>query len=322
MFPDRDFMPTDKPIIAVFSTSAVTGPFWLAELAKAAPDFEVQRWPDITAPERVVAAALWHPPEDLFRDMPNLRVIQSFGAGVDHLWKLGDALPDVPVLRLVDPVMTDRLAAYVLWGAVMFQRRFHRYLAQQQARVWEVHGHPEPAQTTVGLLGLGVIGRACAELLRAHGFKVAGWSRSPKVLPGIGCHYGLDGLPDLVGSADILVNVLPLTAETRCILDERLFAWLRRGSFLINAGRGEHVVSADVLAALEDGTLEAALLDVFPHEPLPEEDPLWAHPRVIVTPHAAAISNPASAAGPIIDGIRAVLRGERPENLAEPGLGY
>jgi glyoxylate/hydroxypyruvate reductase len=314
-------MSRDKPILAVWTTWG-TGGAWLEALTEAAPEFEVAGWPAVRETERVVAAAVWHPPAELFAACPNLAVVQSLGAGIDHLIKLGDRLPDLPILRLVDPVMTDRLAQFVLTGTLLFQRRFDLYWRQQGHEVWERHAHPDPADTRVGILGLGVIGTATAELLLKNGFRVSGWSRTAKQVSGLVCRHGPKGLAAIAAESDVLVCILPLTEATRGILSRPLFERMKPGSHLISAGRGEHLVAADLLAALDGGTLAGALLDVFPEEPLPQGDPFWAHPKVIVTPHTAAISNPTTGAVAIASGIRAVLNGERPANLAERGRSY
>jgi glyoxylate/hydroxypyruvate reductase A len=312
---------SDRPILLV-QTPWDTRELWAAELRAALPELEVRVWPDDPAPGRVVACAVWQPPAELLAGHPGLRVIQSLGAGLDHLWKLGAALPDLPVLRLVDPVMTERLAHYVLAGALLFQRRFDVYLRQQRERRWVRHAHADPAATIVGVLGMGVMGEAVARLLQRVGFSVLGWRRSSAPVQGIEVHSGPDGLTEVAGRADILVSVLPATPATRGLLAAPLFAAMRPGACLISAGRGEHLVVPDLLAALDGDRLGGALLDVFATEPLPEDDPLWAHPKVIVTPHTAAISNPRSGAAAIATGLRAALRGDRPASLALRDRGY
>lgn len=311
----------DRPVL-VLHTTWDTAPVWAHEISTALPELEVRTWPEIGDPARVIACAVWHPPAELFAACPDLRVVQSLGAGVDHLWRLGPALPDVPVLRLVDPVMTERLAHYVLAGVLHFQRRFDVFRRQQHERRWERHGHLDPGETVVGVLGMGVMGRAIAALLQRVGFAVIGWRRTAESVAGVEILAGPAGLPEVAARAHILVGVLPATEATRGLLAATLFAAMRPGAFLINAGRGEQLVVPDLIEALDVGRLAGALLDVFAIEPLPPDDPLWAHPRIVVTPHTAAISNPRTAAAAIAAGIRAVLRGESPPGLAARGRGY
>ena len=314
-------MSTTAPILAI-ATPWANASAWRAALAAAAPEFDVRFWADVDDPGGVVACAVWQPPPSLFEACPNLRAIHSLGAGVEHLLSLGAALPDLPVLRLVDPVMTERLAYWVLAGTLFFGRRFDRYVRQQRERAWVRHDHKDPAETTVGVLGLGIMGQAIAALLQRNGFRVVGWSRSQKRLDGVEARSGARGLSEVAGQSDILAAVLPLTAETRFILGAELFAAMPEGGFIINAGRGDHVVAADLIAALDAGQLDGALLDVFPVEPLPAADPFWGHPKIFVHPHTAAISNPRTGAIAMAEGIRAVLRGERPSNLVVRQRGY
>jgi glyoxylate/hydroxypyruvate reductase A len=314
-------MAASLPVLTV-ATPWDNAEAWRTALAEAAPEFDVRLWGEAPDPARVVACAVWHPPALLFERCPNLRVVHALGAGVEHLLQRSEVRPDLPLLRLVDPVMTERLAQWALAGTLFFQRRFDRYLRQQRERRWLRHDHEDAGETTVGVLGLGVMGRAIAALLRRNGFQVIGWSRLPKELPGLGTWSGSDGLRAVASRSAILIAVLPLTGDTRSILDGDLFAAMPEGGFLINAGRGDHLVPADLMAALDTGRLDGALLDVFPVEPLPADDPLWHHPKVFVHPHAAAISNPRTGAIAIAEGIRAVLRGERPANLVDRERGY
>jgi glyoxylate/hydroxypyruvate reductase A len=306
----------------VIATPWDTGPLWRRELSAALPELDAHLWPDLDEPARVIAAAVWQPPADLFAALPDLRVIQSLGAGVDHLWRLGAALPDVPVLRLVDPAMTARLAQYVLAGVLAFERQLDLYRRQQAGRRWVRHAHRDPGEAVIGVLGLGVMGSAIATTLRRHGFRVLGWRATPVPVDGVEVLTGAAGLIGLAGRAHGLVCALPATPATDGILHAGLFRAMRAGSWLINVGRGSHVVEPDLLAALDRGRPAAALLDVVAREPLAADDPLWRHPAVTLTPHVAALSSPATAATAIAAGIRAVLRGERPPGLADRARGY
>jgi glyoxylate/hydroxypyruvate reductase A len=260
-------------------------------------------------------------------DLPHLRAIFSLGAGVDHLFE-DPELPEVPIVRVVDPDLTARMSEWVVLHALMHLRQLRRYERQQRERIWDDDDdQPAAGQVRVGIMGLGELGRDAARKLEVIGFDVAGWSASAKSEPGIACFHGPDGLDAMLARADILVCLLPLTEATRGILDLRLFAKLARdgrlrGPVLLNAGRGALQVEADILAALDAGVLKGASLDVFATEPLPRESRLWTHPAVFVSPHNAAISTPDAVARSIAEQIEAFERGEPLRNLVDRKRGY
>ena len=275
----------------------------------------------------VLYVASWkHPPGSL-AGLPNLAVIFSLGAGVDHL--IGDPrLPDVPIVRVVATDLTERMSEYVVLHCLMYLRQQRRYDEQQRQKIWrEEHYPPAAREVRAGVMGLGVLGSDAAKKLKVMGFDVAGWSRSPRHLDGIARFSGEDGLDAFLARTDILVCLLPLTPDTRGILDKNLFARLARdgrlgGPMLINAGRGGLQVEADIIAALDDGTLKAATLDVFETEPLPPDSPLWTHPAVTVTPHNAAASEANAISAYVAGQIRRFEAGQPLENLVKRDLGY
>jgi len=271
-------------------------------------------------------ALSWRHPPGALRGLPNLRAIVSLGAGVDHLFA-DPALPNKPIVRVVDPDLTHRMSEWVAMHALVHLRQLRRYERQQRERLWEDDGsQPKAGDVQVGVLGLGVIGGDAAAKLKALGFKVAGWSSSPKALPGIACFSGAEGLTRLIAQTDMLVVLLPLTESTRGIVNAPLLGRLKQGgplggSILINAGRGGLQVEADILAALDSGALRGASLDVFEREPLPKDSRLWAHPAVYVSPHNAAISSPDAVAAFAARAIEAFERGE-PIQAVDRGRGY
>jgi glyoxylate/hydroxypyruvate reductase len=282
--------------------------------------------PDGPADPSIEYAVVWkHPPGVLGR-LPNLRAIFSVGAGVDHIMSDSD-LPDVPIVRVVDANLTQHMVEYVVWRVMDHHRQGMVYRAQQARRVWHDPPQPVASAVTVGILGLGELGGAAARRLRDIGFAVNGWSRSGRPFEGVTCFAGDDGLVPFLNGTDILVVLLPLTPATEGMVDYRLLSRLRRdnalgGAVLINAGRGRLQKDADILRALSDGTLKEASLDVFEQEPLPLDSPLWSHPAVFVTPHAAATSDPAHLVPAMLAQMDRFERGEPLANLVDRSAGY
>jgi glyoxylate/hydroxypyruvate reductase A len=272
-------------------------------------------------------ALSWRHPPGVLEDLPNLRVILSLGAGVDHLFA-DPALPDKPIVRVVDPDLTHRIGEWVVMHALVHLRQLRRYERQQRERVWaDDEKQPKASDIQVGLLGLGVMGQDAAAKLKALGFRVAGWSASPKSLPDVTCFSGSDGLERMLKQTEMLVVLLPLTPATRGIINASLLSQLKRdgplgGPILINAGRGGLQVEADIVAALDSGALKGASLDVFEREPLPRDSGLWSHPAVYVSPHNAAISSPKAIAALVARQIEAYERGEPLAHLVDRRRGY
>lgn len=300
---------------------------WERPLAKLAPGRRVVvAGRDDFDPAEVHYALVWKPPAGLLAGLPNLRTIFSLGAGVDHILA-DETLPDAPLARIVDPDLTMRMTEWVVLQVLFHHRQTFGYMRQQAERHWDEIKQPAAADVRVGVMGLGVLGRdACAVIARL-GFDTAGWSRSPQEVAGVTCFHGRDGFDAFLARTDILVSLLPLTEETRGLIDHKLLAKLPRdgalgGAVLINAGRGGQQVAADVLAALDDGTLVGASLDVFETEPLPQDSPFWGHPKVLVYPHVAAVSDANALTRLILRQIERVEAGLPPEHLVDRERGY
>ncbi|MGF1649362.1 MAG: 2-hydroxyacid dehydrogenase [Hyphomicrobiaceae bacterium] len=266
-------------------------------LSREAPDRDVRLWPDVGNASDIKAALAWGPQPGELAKLGNLEFIVSVGAGVDHLFR-DPTLPDVPIVRYVDPDLTGRMTEYVVLHTLYHSRRMLEFRDLQAAAQWRYIPEPAAKDVRVGIMGLGVLGTASAQALASLGYQMRGWSRTPKSIDGVACFAGSDGLTDFLKDTDILVVLLPLTPDTRGIINLDLLDRLSRagrhhrmpGPVLINAGRGGLQVEADILAALETRQLYAASLDVFEVEPLPRTSPLWAHPRVVITPHNSAES--------------------------------
>jgi glyoxylate/hydroxypyruvate reductase len=306
----------------LFRSSVDSEARWKPQIARLMPELEVRVWPEVGNRAEIDYALVWQPEPGLLASLPNLKLILSLGAGVDPI--LGDPqLPrDVPIVRLVDPYMTDAMSEYVVLQVLRLHRRDLDYRAQQQAGIWRELEQKNAAECPVGILGFGELGRDAGRKLRALGFDVALWSRKEKTVEGLRSYAGRAGLPALLGRSEILVCLLPLTAETEGILNKSVFAMLPQGAGLINAARGGQLVEEDLLAALASGQLSAAVLDVFRDEPLPAGHAFWRHPRIVVTPHIAAATHPPTAAPIILDNIRRFEEGRPLLNQVDPAQGY
>jgi glyoxylate/hydroxypyruvate reductase A len=305
----------------------------------AVTGFNPQRWyellsqrrkvtlePDGPADPSITYAVVWKQRPNLLSGLPNLRAIFSIGAGVDHLFT-DPGLPRVPIVKVVADNLTQYMTEYVVWRVLDHHRQGFLYRSQQARKVWHEPAQRPANDIAVGIMGLGTLGRAAASALKALGFGVNGWSRTPQTMEGVATFHGEQGLIPFLDATDMLVVLLPLTPATRGIVTYPLLRQLRRrnglgGAVLINAGRGKLQSDADILRALEDGTLKEASLDVFETEPLPEASPLWSHPRVFVTPHAAATSDPNHLVTPMLDQMDAFERGEPLKNVVDVAAGY
>ena len=299
---------------------------WLERFRRLGPDRPIHNASDHFAPESIHYAAVWKPKPGLLAALPNLKAIFNLGAGVDAL--LADkTLPDVPIIRIVNPDLTKRMTEWVTLQVLFHMRQMPAYMTQQKEKRWVQLDQPGAHEIRVGIMGMGVLGRDSADILRRIGFQVAGWSRSRHSMGGIEAFAGAAELPAFLARTDILVSLLPLTVETRGILNRDLFGKLARDGklgapILINAGRGASQVEADILAALDDGTLGGASLDVFDPEPLRAESLLWSHPKVIITPHVSADSTPDGLVAGVLADIAAFEAGKTLPNQIDKHAGY
>ena len=284
---------------------------WLDALSSAMPE---AAWLDLAAaraaPASVQAAVVANPPPGTLQGLPALRLIQSLWAGVDRLLADTTLPTGVPIARMVDPAMSAAMAQTALWSVLSLHRGFFAYAERQRQRVWRVHAQRRADEVRVLVLGQGEMGRAAAAAIAQQGYMLSTWRRDGTALP------------PLLARADILVNLLPLTDETRGLLDHRFFAALPPHASIVNLGRGAHVIDADLLAALDRGHLRHAVLDVFTVEPLPADHPYWSHPRVTMLPHAAAGTDARSAAAVAAANLRACRDGGEVLNVVAPKRGY
>jgi glyoxylate/hydroxypyruvate reductase A len=300
---------------------------WVDRFRKVLPDRDIVVLGEDFDKARVEYVATWGPKPGCLSGLSNLRALFSLGAGVDHLMNYPD-LPEVPIVRVAQDDLTHRMSEYVVMHCLMHLRDQHRFDADQRAKRWQPDRAPPIAgDVRVGIMGFGVLGQDAARKLKVMGFDVAGWSRTAKSVDGFETYAGEDGLSAFLARTDILVSLIPLTPDTRGVLNRSLFEKLAHdgrlgGPVLINAGRGKLQVETDILACLDDGTLKAATLDVFEVEPLPQDSPLWTHPRVTISPHNAATSEPEATARYIADQIGRYEAGEPFENTVDRTRGY
>lgn len=261
---------------------------WTAPIRELLPEAEVYVW-DANGPAvDADYAIVWQPPSELFERETKLKAVFNLGAGIDGLLEIPNLPPHLPVVRLEDAGMSVQMAEYVLHQLLEASRGMEIYREQQRERVWKIHRPIKRSEWPVGIMGLGHIGKRVACTLADLDYRVNGWARSDHTLDKVSTFAGMNELPDFLGSTRVLVNTLPLTDETRDILNHQLFTQLMPGAVVINVGRGEHLVEEDLLKAIDDGHVARASLDVFRQEPLPADHPFWRQPEITITPHISA----------------------------------
>lgn len=312
-----------SPVLVVKTGGEEAMPEWRAIFGAALPHIDVRWWSDPTLPrEDVHYALVWEPPPGFLARLVNLKLIVSSGAGVDHLTQDPDLPRHVPIVKMGAPEAAARMAEYVLAAVLFHHRRFHHFVDAQRRRQWARVETTEAANRVVGVMGLGTLGAAAATALRTTGFRVRGWSRNAKTLDGIETFAGRDGFDAFLDGTEILVCLLAATPETEGIVNAATLARLPGGACVVNAARGSHVVLPDLIAALDSGHIAAATLDVFETEPLPADDPAWAHPRILITPHVASTAGRQARGRFVIEAIRAFEAGETLPNQYDPARGY
>jgi len=294
----------------------------ITELKESIPDLDVQVWPEVENPDKIEAILTWKPPLGIMAKFPKLKVIISLGAGVEEILRDPNIPPNVPIVRLVEPCVTSRMTEYILLAVLRFHRQALAYQTLQQARHWQPLPLPETSSCTIGILGLGILGKDAAEKLNTLGFPIRGWSRTPKNIDGIECFHGRDQLKLCLSQCRVLVCLLPLTRETKGILNCETFSAMPQGSYVINVARGQHLVEQDLLAALDSGQLAGACLDVFSQEPLPENHPFWSYPQITITPHVATQTDSEYWTKSLVDTICCCRDGLTLKNVVNRQQGY
>jgi glyoxylate/hydroxypyruvate reductase A len=303
----------------LYKSEPVRGAIWRRMFAEQLPDLPFRIWPDAGDRAAVRYLAAWTLPDDL-HEFPNLKILFSVAAGVDQL-DIARIPAGVRLVRMLEPGLAAGMIEYVTMAVLALHRFVPAYLDNQRRGVWQASRNRPPGSSRVGVMGLGVLGSAVLSALHPFGFPLRGWSRSRRDVPNVECFTGAEALPDFLSGCDVLVCLLPLTPETKGILNAGLFAALPPGAGIVNVGRGGHLVATDLVAAL-DGHLSAAVLDVAEPEPLPHGSPLWSHPRIWLTPHVASDSLPEGGAEAVIANIHRDRRGEPLLGVVERHRGY
>ncbi|MBY4896713.1 glyoxylate/hydroxypyruvate reductase A [Cupriavidus sp. AU9028] len=299
---------------------------WIEGFAEALPEAECVTW-EQSQGQPVDYAVVWRPPVEMLRGRTDLKAVFNLGAGVDGILQLRDADPEalpasVPIVRLDDAGMGAQMVEYVTHAVLRYFRRMDEFAAQQRAGTWKFLKPNRRADFTIGVMGIGTLGAQIARALASFGFPVRGWSRSARSVEGVECHAGEQGQAAFLDGLRVLVNVLPLTPETENIIDGGLLARLAKGAYLINVARGPHVVDEDLLAAVQQGQIAGATLDVFRKEPLPADHPFWQEPRITITPHIAALTLREDSIAQIADKIRALQAGRPIAGVVDLQRGY
>ena len=304
--------------LAIISPGKNSDP-WVKVLKKHLPELEIQIYPEINSPEKVEMAMVWQHPPGILSNFPNLKMVSSMGAGVDHILSDLSIPKDLPIVRIVDEKLTWSMTNYVLMGVLNFHRQIARYQKDQKNRVWDM-SNPE-IDVKVGVMGVGALGSDVMDKLNYLGFPVFGYGFSEKksfAYP----YFSKNQLELFLKEVNVLVCLLPLTKDTENSLNSDFFKKCNPGTYLINVARGKHLVDQDLIMSLDSGHLSGALLDVFREEPLPKDHPFWSHPKIQFTPHIASVTNPEAAGPQVVENINRLFSGKDLVNLVNRKRGY
>ena len=295
---------------------------WQRALNEKRPGLEVQVHPEVKNKEEIEFALAWSHPAGAFKEYPNLKCVASMGAGVDHILIDPDLPETITITKLEDPNLTRDMGAFVVALVMNHVRGLFDYKESKQKHLWKRQRYQIPEETTIGIMGLGVLGSYAAAQLLKLDFNVIGWARSGKNLAGVEVFAGAEELDAFLAKSAILVCLLPLTPETEDILNKDTLQKLPENAYVINVARGKHIVDQDLIELIDKGHLAGASLDVFREEPLPEDHAFWHHPKINITPHIASITDPASAVNQILENYDRLQKNEPLKNIVSQEKGY
>lgn len=309
-------------MILVYCSREEIGKNWVKAVAAEFGEDKVFMKDDVVNPSEIEIALTWKAPKQSLQPFKNLKLIQSLGAGVDHIFDQDNAVEGSKVARIVDPQLSEDMYEFVLAIVLNKMKNLEQYRDQQNQKFWKEKRYRVISDVKIGILGLGVIGSLVATRLKTAGFDCMGWSGSEKNIEGIQSFIGDSGLQEMLSESDFVINILPLTNETRGFINYEMLKKVKRGAYIINVGRGPHVVDEDLLQAIEEGLISGAALDVFHKEPLPVDHPFWSNEKIVLTPHIASITNINTAREQIFANIRRYLAGEKIANEVSINKGY
>lgn len=308
--------------IVVISPKLKDNTNWISALKEKNSNLTVENYPDDTEREKTEFVLVWNPPKGIFKKYPNLKVIASMAAGINHIIKDPDIPENISITKVNDPLLKQDLATFVLALTLSHLRNLNLYAQQQAEQLWAPKSYRRPEGTTVGILGIGNIGQQIGKLLVKNDFKVTGWSRSEKHLQDIETFHGPAQKDEFLKTAEILVCILPLTKETKGILNQELFEKLPKKAFLINVGRGGQLVEKDLEKVIKKGQLSGAALDAFQEEPLPQDHPFWKNKKIHITPHTASVPTPGSVTEKVWKNYQHMRNGEELDDVIDISRGY
>lgn len=295
---------------------------WKKALLSLNSSLDIRIWPNIGDPAEIDFVLVWNHPLGTLNQFVNAKAIYSLAAGVDHIFVDSNLNPLIPLVRIVDPYMANDIVQYVAAYVLHYIKRLDHWAEKQKQKIWFKEPPFTYSDQTIGIMGLGHLGGKAAHILHQLGLNTIGWSQSPKNFPGI-THYTNEAeFSKFLARTNILICMLPLTPKTENILNRHTFSQLPEKAYLINVGRGKHLVEEDLLTALSSGQLSGACLDVFRTEPLPPEHPFWGHPLIQVTPHIASVTNPLTAAPQLYDNYKRAMAGLNMHHVVNTTRGY
>ena len=307
---------------AIYTKNTKESNSWRIVLQEELPDQTIEVYPSIADYNDVEFLICWKPYHGLIAQFPNLKAIQSLGAGVDHIFDANTIDAHIQVSKIVDDQLTQDMWEHTLSIVMADMKNFAFFKDKQQNRTWKPRRYKRIKDIKIGILGLGTIGKYVATQFETLGFQVTGWSRSTKSLPNIMTYMGQEGINQVCSNSDYLINILPLTIETKGIMNKGVFVYMKPSSYFINVGRGSHVVDNDLIECLDNEILRGAALDVFQIEPLSDDHPFWSHLKILITPHIASLTNIESVYPQVIENIRRLDSGLPLLNLIDVGKGY